>query len=106
MMNSIIMYIIIPFKCVVHTSLYHSKKAGPDGSFILTGACNLDVLGSNPGRADICHCGCAYTVFKTVRRPAVHSAVYRTVHYIEPFKIRVGHSLGFGLPSVAILPLC
>ena len=31
--------------------------AGPDGSFVSTGACNLGVPGSNPGpvRADICH---------------------------------------------------
>ena len=25
--------------------------AGPDGSFVSTGACNLEVPGSNPGRA-------------------------------------------------------
>ena len=33
--------------------------------------------------------------------------IYGTVHYKEPlksFEIRVGHSPGFGLPSVAILP--
>ena len=39
----------------------------------------------------------------------LYSVVYGTVHYKEPlksFKIRVGHSLGFGLPSVAILPKC
>ena len=59
-----------------------------------------------PVGTDMCHCGCAYTVFKTVQRPGVHSAVYRAVHYIEPFKIKVGHSPGFVLPSVAILPLC
>ena len=26
-------------------------QAGPDGSFVSTGACNLEVPGSNPGRA-------------------------------------------------------
>ena len=56
---------------------------------------------------DICHRGCAHTVFQTVQRPGVYGAAYGTVHYKEPlksFKIRVGHSPGFGLPSVAILP--
>ena len=49
----------------------------------------------------------AYTVFQTVERHGVYSAAYGTVHYKEPlktFKIRMGHSPGFGLPSVAILP--
>ena len=56
---------------------------------------------------DICRRGCAYTVLQTVKRPGVYSAAYGTVHYKEPLKsyeIRVGHSLGFGFPSVAILP--
>ena len=56
---------------------------------------------------DICHRGCAYTVLKTVQRPGVYSAAYGTVHYkerLKSFKIRVGHSPGLGLPSVAILP--
>ena len=64
-------------------------EVGPDGSFVSTGACNLEVPGSNHG---------------------IYSAAYGTVHYKEPlksFEIRVGHSPGFGLPSVAILPwLC
>ena len=45
-------------------------------------------------------CSCAYTVLQTVQRPGVYSALYDTVHYKEPsklFKIRVGHSPGFGL---------
>ena len=36
----------------------------------------------------------------------VYSVDYGTVHYKEPlksFKIRVGHSPGFGLPSVAMV---
>ena len=49
-------------------------------------------------------------VLQTVQRHGVYSAAYGTVHYKEPlksFERRVGHSLGFGLPSVAILPwLC
>ena len=37
----------------------------------------------------------------------MNSATYGAVHYEEPlksFEMRVGHSPGFGLPSVAILP--
>ena len=56
---------------------------------------------------DICDRGCAYTVPQTVQRHGEYSAAYGTVHYKEPlklFEIRVGHSPGFGLPSVVILP--
>ena len=60
--------------------------------------------------ADICHRGCAQTVLQTVQRHGVYSAAYGTVHYTDPlksFKKREGHSPGFGLPSVTILPwLC
>ena len=87
------------------------------GSFVSTGACNLEVPVSNPVGPDICHRGCAYTVLQTVQRNGVYSAAYGTVHYnygtvqykepLKSFKIRVGHSLGFGLLSVAIPPwLC
>ena len=58
-----------------------------------------------PVAPDICHCGCAYTMLQTVQRREVYSAV----HYIEPlksFEMRAGHSLSFGLLSVAILPQC
>ena len=58
-------------------------------------------------RSDICRRGCAYSVLQTVQMPGVYSAAYGTVHYKEPlksFEIRVGHSPGFGLPSVAKLP--
>ena len=58
-------------------------------------------------RPAICQCGCAYTVLETVQSYGVYSAGYGIVHYKEPlksFKIRVGHSPGFGLPFVAILP--
>ena len=78
--------------------------AGPDGSFVSTGACNQVRI---PVGQDICHRGCAYTVLKTVERPEVYSAAYSNVHYKEPLKslkIRVEHSPSFGLPSVAILP--
>ena len=57
--------------------------------------------------SDICHRDCAYTELQTVQKNGVYSAVYGTVHYKEPlksFEIRVGHSPGFWLPSVAILP--
>ena len=60
-----------------------------------------------PVGPDICHRSCAYIVLQTVRRPGVYSAAYGTVYYKEPlksFEIRVGHSPGFGLSSVAILP--
>ena len=46
-------------------------------------------------------------MLQAVKRPGVYSAAYGNVHYKEPlesFEIRVGHSLGFGFPSVAILP--
>ena len=60
-----------------------------------------------PAGVDICHRGCAYTLLQTVQMNGVCCAAYGTVHYKEPlksFEIRVGHSLGFGLPSVTILP--
>ena len=60
-----------------------------------------------PGVADIFHCGCAYTVLQTVEMYGQYIAAYGTVHYKEPLKsleIEIGHSLGFGLPFVAILP--
>ena len=39
-----------------------------------------------PVGTDICHRGCAYTVFQTVQRHGVYSAAYDTVHYKEPLK--------------------
>ena len=60
-----------------------------------------------PVGTDICHRGCVHTVLQTVQRHVVYSAAYGTVHYKEPlksFEICLGHSPGFGLPSVAILP--
>ena len=60
-----------------------------------------------PVGPDISHRGCAYTVLQTVQMHGVYSAAYGTVRYKEPlksFEIRVGHSPGFGLPFVAILP--
>ena len=60
-----------------------------------------------PVGTDVCHRGCAYTEFQAVQRHGVYSAAYGTVHYKEPlksFEIGLGHSPGFGLPSVAILP--
>ena len=58
-----------------------------------------------PVGTDICHRGCAYTVLQIVH--GVYSVAYGTVHFKEPlksFEIRIGHSPGFGLPSVTILP--
>ena len=59
------------------------------------------------GGTDICHRGCAYRVLQTVQMHGVYGAAYGTVHYkelLKSFEIRVGHSPGVGLPSVAILP--
>ena len=96
------MYIIYLF-IMVH-------GAGPDGSFVSLVLVTWGYQVRIPGSPDICHRGCAYTVLQTVQRHSVYSAAYGTVHYKEPlksFKRRVGHSPGFGLPSVAILPwLC
>ena len=86
--------------------VFYPRPAGPDGSFVSTGACNLVYQVQIPVGTDICHRGCAFTVLQTVQRPAVYSAADGTVHYKEPwksFEIRVGHTPGFGLPSVAIL---
>ena len=52
--------------------------AGPDGSFVSTGACNLVRIPFGP---DICHRGWAYTVLQTVQRHGLYSAAYGTVHY-------------------------
>ena len=60
-----------------------------------------------PVGTDICQRGCAYTVLQTVQTHVVYSAAYGTVHYKKPlksFEIRIGHSPGFELPSVTILP--
>ena len=80
----------------------------PDGSFVSTGACYLEVsLVRIPVGPEICDRGFVYTVLKTVQTHGVHSAVLGTLHYKEPlksFEIKVGHSPGFEHPSVAILP--
>ena len=60
--------------------------AGLDGSFGPVVARNADVLGSNPGRWDVRHRVCAYTVLQTLQKPGVCSAVCGTVHYKEPLK--------------------
>ena len=78
--------------------------AGPGGSFVSTGACNLGVTGSSPGRIFV-----IVLVLQTVQRHGVYSADYDTMHYKEPlksFEIRVGHSPGLVLHSVVKLPQC
>ena len=59
-----------------------------------------------PAGSDVCHWGCACTVFQTDRMPGVCSVVYGTMHNKEHLKylIRAWHSPDFGLPLVAILP--
>ena len=72
-------------------------------------SCKLEDQARIPVGPDNFYRGCAYTVLQTVQRHEVCSAVYGTVHYkelLKSFEIRVGHSPGFGLPSVAILTLC
>ena len=67
--------------------------AGPDGSFISAGACNLGVPGSNPGLDGYLSSWlCIYSAPNCSK--AMYSAAYGTVHYKEPlqsFEIRVGH---------------
>ena len=54
-----------------------SALTGLDGSFVSTGACNLWVPGSNPGRDGYLSSWlCIYTVLQTVQRNGVHSAAY------------------------------
>ena len=88
--------------------------AGPDGSFVSTGACNLEVPGSNPSQHGqtgylsswLYHVYSAPNCFLKAWS-SLNSAAYGTVHYkeyLKPFEIKVGHSPVFGLPSVAILP--
>ena len=56
-----------------------TELAGPDGSFVSTGACNLGVPGSNPGRDGYLSSWlCIYTVLQTVQRHGVYSAAYGT----------------------------
>ena len=77
--------------------------AGPDGAHsyrlgLVTWGYQVRIL----VETDIFHR--AYTVLQTVQRHGVYSAAYGTVHYKELLKsleIRLGHSPGFGLPSVA-----
>ena len=94
---------------MLYSSLYVAPRTGPNGSFVSTRACNLEVPGSNLGRARYrgWHRRCAYTVLRTVQRYGVYSAAYGTVYYkkkLKSLEIRVEYSPSFGLPSVAILP--
>ena len=80
--------------------------AGPDGSFVSTGAYTWRYQARIPVRTDIYHRGCAYAVLQTVQRHGVYSDAYGSVHYkksIKSSEIRVGHSPGFGLPSANIV---
>ena len=82
-----------------------SVSAGLDGSFVSTGACNMEVPGSNLARAGYLSSWlCIYSILQTVQRNWMYSAAYGTEH-LKSFEIRMGHSPGFGLPFVAILPL-
>ena len=65
-------------------------------SYRLHGACNLEVPGSNPGRAGyLSSWFCIYSAQNCSKAWSVYSAAYATVYYKEPlksFEIRVGHS--------------
>ena len=73
---------------------HNSPGAGPDGLFVSTGACNLDVPGSNPGRAGyLLSWLCIYSA-SNFQRHGVYSVAYGTVHCkeaLKSFEIRVGH---------------
>ena len=96
--------------CVIYLLALGRERPAPMALSYRLGLVTWGYQGRIPVGTDICHRGCAYTVLQTVRRHGVYSAAYGIVHYKEPlksFEIRVGHSPGFGLPSVAILPwLC
>ena len=78
------------------------------GSLVSTRTCNLEVQGSKPGRAGyFLSWLCIYSAPNCSKAYGVYSAAYGTVKNTETlksFEIRVGHSPGFGLPSVVILP--
>ena len=82
-------------------------QASPDGSFVSTGACNLGVPGSNPGRAEYLSSWlCIYSAPNCSKVWSVqcclwYCALQRTLAVIRNSP---GHSPGFGIPSVAILP--
>ena len=65
-------------------------------SYRLHGACNLEIPGSNPGRAEyLSSLFCIYSAPNCSKAWSVYSAAYVAVHYKEPlksFEIRVGHS--------------
>ena len=57
--------------------------------------------------SDVCHRGCAYTVFQTIQTPAVPFMILCTIKNPWSHPIREGHSPDFGFPSVVTLPwLC
>ena len=90
-----------------YTSCTHDICAGPIAHSYRLGLVTWRYQVRIPFGPNICHHGCTYTVSQTVQRPVVYSAAYGNVHYKEAsksFEIRVGHSPGFVLSSVAILP--
>ena len=94
-------------KCICELCVNFAARPAPIAHSYRLGLVTWGYQVRIPVGTDICHRGCAYTVLQNVQRHGVYSAAYGTMHYKEPlksFKIRVGHSPGFGLPSVAILP--
>ena len=80
----------------------HPSKAGPDGPFVSTGACRLEVPDSNPGRAG--YLSSWLCIYSSPNSSKAWWSV-QPVHWKEPlksFEIKVGHSPGFGFPSVTL----
>ena len=52
-----------------------------------------EILGANPGRVGCVSSGLSYTVFQTVQRPVLCSAVYGTVHYNSKARVKLNADL-------------
>ena len=81
----------------------------PDGFFVSTGSCNLEVSGSNPGRAGYLSSWLCINSAPILYNKYIIIIVHNIVHYkepLKPFEIRKRHRPGFGFFSVAILPQC
>ena len=84
-------------KAIFYSSavLGHSLRPAPMAHLYRLGLVIWGHQDRIPVGMDICNRGCAYTVLQTVQRHGVYSA-----EPLKSFEIRVGHSPGFGLPSI------
>ena len=99
--------------CLALQCRYAWVEAGPDGSFVSTEACNLEVPGSSSGRAGyltswLCICSVPNCSKVWIVQCCLWDCTINTdKEPLNLFEIRVGHRPGFRLPSVAISPwLC